>query len=364
MKPFQSSWVYILWEIVLNTLEKGTMKNTKPLRLSMVLLGMIFLVSAVVLSDADSVSLTEDLSIGIDYGDESMMFGSISDIQLDAEENIYILDGKKYRIQVFDPQGGFLRSISLKKGQGPEEVSMLFGFAVHPDGLISIYDRAGNKVLNFDEKGYCQNYFKLDFQAFDIRYYKDGQIAILGFDNDLGVHIYNRKGDRIFSFAEPFSIPSRMSKYKDAPFTKFPLKFSSTGDGTVFILNPHKYEIFIYKEGKLTGDIKGKSDFFRPLTIQGQKGEGGRQYMSLIFPTVSVLTHEDIIFVTIRGLPIMGEEESKNQMQIYKNQKLIHSLDVKGFLSAVDSKGRLYLTAYKEGFPVMKRFILEDSEDF
>lgn len=340
------------------------MKNTKGLRFSLILLGMIFLFSAAVLSDEEPMSLTEDLSIGVDYGDESMMFGSVNDIQLDAEENIYILDGKKYRIQVFDPQGGFLKSIPLKKGQGPEEVSMLLGFTVHPDGLISIYDRAGSKVLNFDDKGSCQNYFKLDFQAFDIRHYKDGQIAILGFDNDRGIHIFNRKGDRLFSFAEPFSIPSRMSKYKDAPFTKFPLKFSSTGDGTVFILNPHKYEILIYKEGKLTGEIKGKSDFFRPMTIQGQKGEGGRQYMSLIFPTISVLMHEDIIFVTIRGLPLMEEEESKNQVQIYKNQKLIHSMDVKGFPSTIDSKGRLYFSTLKQGFPIMKRSILEASEYF
>jgi len=331
------------------------MKNNKGLRLSVILLGMIFLFSSMVLSDEESVSLIEDLSIGVDYGDEHKMFGSISDIQLDAEENIYILDGKKYRIQVFDPQGVFLRSIPLKKGQGPEEVSMLLGFAVHPDGLISIYDRAGNKVLNFDEKGTCQNYFKLDFQAFDIKHYKDGQIAILGFDNDLGIHIYSRKGDRLFSFAEPFSLPSRMSKYKDAPFTKFPMKFSSSGDGTLFLLNPHKYEILIYKDGQLSGKIKGKSDFFRPMTIQGGKGEGGKSYMSVFFPIVSVLMHEDMICVTIRGLPVIGEEESKSQMQIYKNQKLIHSMDVKGFPSSIDSKGRLYFIASKEGFPVMKR---------
>jgi len=340
------------------------MKNKKNLKFSTILLGMIFLFSAVVVSDEKSVSLIENLAIGVDYGDENMMFGSVSDIQLDAEENIYILDGKEFRIQVFNPQGGFLRSIPIKKGQGPEEVSMLLGFAVHPDGLISIYDSAGGKVLNFDDKGSCQNYFKLDFQAFDIKHYKDGQIAVLGFNNDLGIHIYNRKGDRLFSFAEPFSLPSRMSKYKDAPFTKFPMKFSSSGDGTVFIPNPHKYEIRIYEDGQLSGNIKEKSDFFRPMTIQGGKGEGGKSYMSVFFPTVSVLMHEDIMYVTIRGIPVIGEEESKSQMQIYKNQKLIHSLDVKGFPSAIDSKGRLYLSAFKEGFPIMKRFILESSGDF
>jgi hypothetical protein len=36
------------------------------------------------------------------------------------------------------------------------------------------------------------------------------------------------------------------------------MKFSSLGDGTLFLLNPHKYEIRIYKNGQLSGKIKGK----------------------------------------------------------------------------------------------------------
>jgi hypothetical protein len=330
------------------------MNHTNRLRLLTALMGLIIVLSGIVSSDENAVALTEDLSIGVGYGDENLMFGSVSDIQLDQEENIYILDGKNDRIQIFNSQGEFLRSIPIQKGQGPKEVSMLLGFAVHPDGFISLYDLAGRKILNFDKMGAYHSYFKLDFQAMDIKSYKKGQIAILGLNNDLGIHIYSLSGEWLSSFAEPFPLPSKLSQYKDSPFSQFPMKFSSSGDGILFLLNPHKYEIRVYENGQLSGKIKGRSDFFRPLTIQGGKGRGG-QTMGIIFPTVSVLESKEKTFITIKGLPVLGQEEIKSQMQVYEDQKLLHSQFIEGFPSAVDSEGRLYFSDSKEGFPVMKR---------
>lgn len=330
------------------------MNHTNRLRLLTAFIALIFVFTGIVSSDEKTVALTEDLSIGVGYGDENLMFGSVSDIQLDREENIYILDGKNDRIQIFNSQGKFLRSIPIQKGQGPKEVSMLLGFAVHPDGFISLYDTAGRKILNFDKTGAYHSYFKLDFQAMDIKPYKNRQIAILGLNNDLGIHIYSLKGERISSFAEPFALPSKLSQHKDAPFSHFPMKFSSSGDGTLFLLNPHKYEIHIYKNGQLSRKIKGRSDFFRPMTIQGGKGGGG-QNMSIIFPTVSVLESKGKTIITIKGLPVLGEEETKSQMQVYEDQKLLHSQFIEGFPYAADSEGRLYFSASKQGFPVMKR---------
>lgn len=331
------------------------MKHTNKLRFSLILLGVICLFSSMVLSNKVSITFQEDLSIGVGYGNQDLMFSSISDIQLDSEENIYILDGENYRIQKFNAQGQFLKSIPIKKGQGPEEISMLLGLAVHQDGFISLYDRAGGKVINLDNQGNFHSSFKLDFQATDIKHYKNKQIAILGLDNGLGIHIYSREGEWLSSFAEPFSLPSKLSQFKDAPMVKFPMKFSTSGDGKVFLLNPHKYEIHIYENGELSEKIKGKSDFFRPMTILKGKTNMGSQSMSVIFPTVSVLEIEEKTIITIRGLPVLGKEEIKNQMQIYKNQKLSHSLEIEEYPYALDSKGRLYFSAFKDGFPIMKR---------
>jgi len=189
----------------------------------------------------------------------------------------------------------------------------------------------------------------------DIKHYKNGQLALLGLNNDLGIHIYSRKGEFLSSFAEPFPIPSRMSQYKDAPFSKFPMKFNSDGNGKIFLLNPHKYEINIFKDGQSSGKIKGKSDFFRPLTI-GASGNSEKKALGIIFPTASVLEYGKQIFITLQGLLLLGKEEIDNQMQVYENQKLLCSMDVKEFPYAVDSSGRLYFSALEDGFAVVRRY--------
>jgi len=330
------------------------MKKTDYLKFSFVLLGSILVFLGMISFEKQTITLQEDLSIGVEYGDQNLMFGSVSDIQLDSEENIYIMDWENSRIQLFNPQGEFLRSIPIKKGQGPQEISMLLGFAVHPDGMISFFDRAGRKIVNYDNQGHFCNSFKINFQATDMKHYQDGNLALLGLNNNQGIHIFSREGERLSSFAKPFPVPSKLSQYKDMPQSRLPMKFDSSGDGKVFLLNPHKYEILIYKNGQLSGKIKGKSDFFRPMMIL-PTGEGEKKYLSIIFPRASVLEHESQTFITLRELTGIGEEV-KSQMQIYENQKLLHNSDVKGFPYAVDSEGRLYFSAVEKEFPVMKRY--------
>jgi len=82
--------------------------------------------------------LKEDLTIGVESGDENLMFGSVADIGLDAAGNIFILDWNNSRIQKFDAAGKFLKSIVLKQGQGPEEVAMLGGAAAGGSPLSAI----------------------------------------------------------------------------------------------------------------------------------------------------------------------------------------------------------------------------------
>ena len=78
------------------------------------------------------IILQEDLSIGVDQGDENLIFGGISSIDFDSEDNIYILDWKTWRVQKFDSKGAFLRSISIQEGQGPQEITFPGIMAVSP----------------------------------------------------------------------------------------------------------------------------------------------------------------------------------------------------------------------------------------
>lgn len=111
------------------------------------------------------ITLREDFNLGEESVDDNYVFANISHIALDSNENIYLLDRKNFRIQIFDDKGKFLKSVEIKKGQGPEEVTLPFGMAVTEKGKIYVSDYSGKKILVFDEKGEFLHSFNLDFQA-------------------------------------------------------------------------------------------------------------------------------------------------------------------------------------------------------
>ncbi len=59
--------------------------------------------------------LEEDLSIGNEE-DENYLFYRVGDIQVDADGNIYVLDSGNHRVQIFNKNGDYIRTIG-KKGQ-------------------------------------------------------------------------------------------------------------------------------------------------------------------------------------------------------------------------------------------------------
>jgi hypothetical protein len=84
--------------------------------------------------------LVEDLRIGKE-GDERTQFYRVRDIHADPQGNIYVDDMSNGRIQVFDPQGAFLRTIG-RAGQGPGEFEYptLIRFGGR-EGRVHVMDR-------------------------------------------------------------------------------------------------------------------------------------------------------------------------------------------------------------------------------
>jgi hypothetical protein len=73
----------------------------------------------------------------IDTEDENVAFNHPSDVAVDKEGNVYVLDTGNARIQKFGPDGKYLSTIG-GKGQGPGEFML-------PDGID--FDRNGNLVV-------------------------------------------------------------------------------------------------------------------------------------------------------------------------------------------------------------------------
>ncbi|MCJ7580809.1 MAG: 6-bladed beta-propeller [Candidatus Aminicenantes bacterium] len=322
-------------------------KKTKIGILTVLILLGINLVPVGLRAEKSSLKFMKDLVIGKNSGDNNFIFSAISDVDLDKNENIYILDAKDYRIQKFDNQGMFLNSITLSRGQGPEEISFFPIMAVTPEGEIAVLDRMARKILIYTIDGTFKRFFKLDFQPIDLEFYTNGNLALLGLNNSKIIHIFNMEGQRVQSFGDPFSIPKKHSQYKDMPNLKLPNRFDSSQDGTLYLLNPHKYEILVYTDGNLEKQIAGKNELYRPTMIT-QTNTGG---IGILFPVMYTFGWQTSLFVTLQG-PGMDPE---NQMEVFKDDKSLFSQVLMGFPYAIDNKGRLYIAEADE-FPVMVRY--------
>jgi len=92
------------------------------------------------------VSLEYVKNIGdLESNDENVLFYMPSDIAVDEEGNVYVLDSGNHRIQKFDPQGNFLASFG-RRGQGPGEFQYPQSIDIDANGFMYVSD-SGNQKL-------------------------------------------------------------------------------------------------------------------------------------------------------------------------------------------------------------------------
>lgn len=299
--------------------------------------------------------LKEDLSIGVESGDERYMFAEIGSIGLDSKENIYVLDGKDSRIKKFDKEGNFLKSLEVKKGQGPEEVSYLHGMVVTEKGKIYALDRNSSKILVFDENCNFLRFFRMEFGPIHIIPHTEDEIIVLGLKDDKILHVLNQEGELLDSFGEPFPIPSKHLQYKNMPLTKLPRRADRSRSGKIFLVNIHKYEIRVYEGREVKHTIEHESEFFYPFeVVRSVKDDSGAIMIGMRFPYVPVIEHENRLYITLSA----READDPKHLNIFENGRCIASVEVVGYAFAADRKGRLYF-AEEEEFPKVVRYKVE-----
>ncbi len=74
------------------------------------------------------------------------------DVAVDSQGNVFVADTRNFRVQKFDPSGGFLVQWG-KKGKGTGDFAFLSGIAVGPDGAVYTTDAKMNRVQVFDNNG-------------------------------------------------------------------------------------------------------------------------------------------------------------------------------------------------------------------
>ena len=104
----------------------------------------------VAVHDRDTLALR--FTIPRDSADETARLFSPTNLSLDAGNRLYVTDSGAFRVQQYDADGQYLRTIGAH-GDGPGQFARPKGLAVDRNGLLYVVDAAMQAVQVFDPAG-------------------------------------------------------------------------------------------------------------------------------------------------------------------------------------------------------------------
>ncbi len=107
---------------------------------------------------AETVELKELWRVGGE--DDEVLFGVITDIIADKDGNFYLLDAQLNEIQVYAPDGEYLRTIG-REGEGPGEFRGAFNMMLLPSGNIGVLQAFPSKIVGLTTEGEPADAFTL-----------------------------------------------------------------------------------------------------------------------------------------------------------------------------------------------------------
>ena len=307
--------------------------------------GLTLLFISLSVSYAQEIKLSPVLTIGKDGSKEQEIIGNITDLAL-SSTYIYILDDKITRIQKYTKTGDYVASIG-KIGQGPGELENdLRSIATDEKGHIIV--SGTRKIYIFDESGQFINSFPVDFQMNHLDVDKDGNILAVGLKKDRIIQVYDQQGNYISSFGEPFEVASKFSKFKNFPVARLPFRVCCTASGRVCFINPYKFEVYVYKDGRLEKKIERPSDYFRPTQLI-EFGQG----FAIVPMDYSIFEHRDLLYVSL-----FDGEKGKSQLILMRGGKPLSKLELDHFPVAMDEDGYLY-SIVRSDAPYVAKYLVK-----
>ncbi len=133
----------------------------------------------------DTLYLEITDTIGEMSGNDTLMFGFLTDCAVTPGGNLAVLDTQKTMIQVFSPDGSQLLGMG-GPGSAPGELLLPVSLAVLPNGF-AVNDLMGGKVVFYDAEGVLQRELSGFFPTppVSIRGMSDGRLLGMGMVMDL-----------------------------------------------------------------------------------------------------------------------------------------------------------------------------------
>lgn len=153
--------------------------------------------------------------------EENLAFNIPSDIVVDNEGHIYILDSGNNRIQKFDTQGNYLSTLG-RSGQGPGEFNSPSSLDIDYQGYLYIADQNNQRIQILNSEGQYQKMIRFPYSMYTISLLNSGLIATRAsldlsiYDDDYDqelpplVRLIDQEGNIKHEFGEMFDYKSRL----------------------------------------------------------------------------------------------------------------------------------------------------------
>lgn len=206
------------------------------------------------------IRFIEELIIGNDSIAEENMFLDPSEIEIDSEGNLYILEKLDSTIKKYNPSGHLIKKIG-RQGQGPGEFVELSSIEINSKNEIFAYDSRLRKIEVFTTNGNLIKTIKLN--RYTVKHFKlgkdgtlfIGQEKLKPINNKSKLHytisIYNMMTNKDYDICwmRPIGLETMQFKYKGGILSfsnALNVKWNINSLNHIYIESPNNYEVYIY----------------------------------------------------------------------------------------------------------------------
>lgn len=221
-------------------------------------------------SESATLKLPELWRLGGDSEDEEEFFGVISDIDIDAAGNVYLLDSQLNQAKIYTKDGEFVRAIG-REGEGPGEFRMPSAMFFTKDDKVAVMQTMPGKIVQLSKDGKPSGEHPIPkapdggFQLIQGGDARGGNIVIYmarqQFDQAAGkwsrssfLTSIDATGKQLAEYSKKENvITMAAAEMNDASWDTFERRWEVAPDGKVYACNSYdNYEVTVYdKTGKV-----------------------------------------------------------------------------------------------------------------
>ena len=195
-------------------------------------------------------------------------FTQPTDIERDADGNLYVIDPESRRLQKYDSQGNFLKGVSIREDPNSlQEAAEPWGLGIGPNGEIAVADTFGWRVRIFDSE---LQFTGIQFGEPPANTENPGDYELFGprdiaFDADGNIWVTDTGHARIQVFSPAGEYLRTIGSRGEGPgqFNE-PVGLAIAADGTVFVADMYNSRVVI---------LDADGSFTREISIEGWGGQ-------------------------------------------------------------------------------------------